>query len=281
MLISTLMLIFFLAVNNAHAQTASPEISLKTDANEANITKSVTAKKELELELKRSVLLRVLDISTIEIKNFNEKISKIEKPSEDLEIIKDEISKDLDSFSQYITDTYKEVEDAKDLQTIYKIASDIKNWREDKYNLEAKNIFNLILVWQTQEITNIANNRLDKISSAYKKIIETDEEKSKIFEDSSNAIKEAEKYSALAKEVFIKKWNIIKISESPAPSTKPSPTNLISATPPLASPTPTTTPTPPTSITPTPSPSTRTYIENTISSLKDAYKGFLLIIKTQ
>lgn len=186
------------------------KISLAATNNASNsfLFEKALAKEEsfetLDLETRIKILKNVSEIAESEIDSLKNKLDKIEAEN-NWKKIKESAVKNLDQFKNYYVDFKNKLDPKKISSEDVKIlAKELKDWREKNYSPELKEIINMILVFETENLLKISKIRLDKISGDIKKmdrqnIIKTDSLKNyfgqaekryknsvKLWEDSKN-----------------------------------------------------------------------------------------------
>ncbi|MDP2695652.1 MAG: hypothetical protein Q8O87_00140 [bacterium] len=116
------------------------------------------------LESRRTALLKILDLSRLEVEELMAKLSAIDVLEDEYIELQGQFSEDLESYIMY----FDSLEDAlinnsltqKELQLL---AADFKTWHEE-YNINVKKIANFIWTFREADLLIIAKSRLNKIS---------------------------------------------------------------------------------------------------------------------
>ncbi|MEK7611897.1 MAG: hypothetical protein AAB407_00965 [Patescibacteria group bacterium] len=138
-----------------------------TSIEKLNALDSVTLKPEeraeLELSLKRVALGKILTLSTLETSELRDKFIAIEVPEGDFSDLQILIADELKASIAVFAAQEKKTVAAKSITEIQTIATEIKTWRETKYNPEIRKTIDFMLVFQNGAVLKTAEDRLLKI----------------------------------------------------------------------------------------------------------------------
>ncbi len=125
-----------------------------------------------ELELRKKILSEVLTLSLDEVIKLTAKVDALPKFAEDSreKELRDGFKLNLESYTAYYTDKSKKLAELTTIDQIKSLAQKIKEYRDNAYNPQIKQIVNFLLLFYNEDVLKIANTRLDKISADIKKL---------------------------------------------------------------------------------------------------------------
>lgn len=188
----------FVAVHTAHATEVSPFINTAIAKEETSDT--------LTAEQRKAILQEIISASLLEVENFTDTLADLNL-DEEWSIARDHFLTALATSSEYYADLDKRLnQEDISLEAIKSIAKDLKDWRESTYTPELKEIGNLILIFQTENVYTVVQSRGIKIANDIKKLdrqklVNTDALK-KYLTQAEKSIKNARTLTTKAKDIY-------------------------------------------------------------------------------
>jgi len=130
----------------------------------------------LDIEVRKTALSRILDLSILEANDLKNKLKKLNMKDAplssvlDYSEIRDNFLNRLNGFLAYYDLTQETLNGSLDLEKIKNLAVDFKAWRETEYNPEVKKIMDFVLVFQIKASIKGSDRRLEKITVDLKKL---------------------------------------------------------------------------------------------------------------
>lgn len=162
----------------------------------------------IDLETRKLLLNNVLNESDLEISSLKERLNNLQLPDENWDKIRNYFIASLLQSHEYYESIKSEINDEMSLEEIQSIAKELKNWRETVYSSQLKEMANLILIFEEENLINTANSRLNKISEDLKKFEKQKFSKAgtlkNYFAQAQKRIENAQTLNNSAKELFFK-----------------------------------------------------------------------------
>ena len=121
-----------------------------------------------ETELKREALGFIIDLSILETKNIEDKLSAIEVNLA-FEDLRGEFIEATEGYAEYFGAMRSLLKRTDDLDGIQKIAGQLKDWRALTYDPGIAKAIDLILVFQNRDALGVADQRFEKLSAELKR----------------------------------------------------------------------------------------------------------------
>lgn len=190
---------------------SQPAKAASVDFTALNTALAATSTDSLDLTARQNILIGISDNSQTEIDGLAADLNALDL-DDSWGAIRDRFVADLSDFKNY----YKEFENkvnAEDitLADIKALAKELKDWREQNYTPELKEITNMTLIFQDESFLQTAHGRLDKVSADIKKmdkqnIIKTDALKN-YFVQANKKLIDAEDSKNNGKNLFFASMN--------------------------------------------------------------------------
>ncbi|MBI1839146.1 MAG: hypothetical protein HYR95_02545 [Candidatus Colwellbacteria bacterium] len=125
-----------------------------------------------EIEVKTKILEGVLSLSLDEVKNLNGKLKDLpEFPKDSQEKkMQEGFMKSLEVHAAYYNEELNKLALLQTLAELRNMAEEVKKYRETVYNSDVQKIVEFALVFYSENVLGVSNNRLDKISGDIKKL---------------------------------------------------------------------------------------------------------------
>ena len=133
--------------------------------NKEEVLEGITEIKIETIDDRKSALLAIVDLTFLEIQDLEKKLNAIKDLEGRYLDIRDSFLAQLEDYNDYL-ESVKELLNSEEftMESIQKLAQELKKWRENEYASAIKNIVNFIISFQNQAILKIADNRLNKIT---------------------------------------------------------------------------------------------------------------------
>jgi len=166
--ILTISLIIFFAVSGGLANAQSAAVQNALEDVKGQVQNLVTAKDEgktTDLNLRIETFKKVLDFSISEAKDLKVKLLALDKLSAETALWRDNVVKTVSAALDYYESQKQKIEyaDVITLETITKMASDFKEWREKNYLPAAGGADSYLLIVQEQKAVEVAEKRWQRI----------------------------------------------------------------------------------------------------------------------
>jgi len=135
---------------------------------------SLTEEQKLvkELEIRKKILSEVLILSLEEVKKLEAKLDAlpefVDESSE--KTLQGEFEVSLKGYSSYYTEQTDKLATLRTIDEVKKLAQEIRDYRETKYNPRVQEIVNFVLIFYNEDVLKTANTRLEKISADVNKL---------------------------------------------------------------------------------------------------------------
>ena len=133
--------------------------------NKEGILEEITEIKIETVDDRKSALLAIVDLTLLEIQDLEKKLNAIKDLGGRYLDMRNSFLEQLEAYNNYL-ESIKELLNSTEftIESVQKLAQELKDWRENEYTPTIKNIVNFIIFFQNQTILKIADNRLNKIS---------------------------------------------------------------------------------------------------------------------
>ncbi len=215
-----------------------------------------------EFELRGKILSEVLTLSLDEVSKLTAKIDALPEFTEESpeRKLRDEFKAALEGYATYYTDQSKKLALLTTIEQVKSLAQEIKDYRDNTYNPQIKEIVNFVLLFYNEDVLKVANTRLDKISADIKKLEKLGYIKTGAF---ANELKLAAQTLSDARALLEEAKNAVlnppKPEEEIAPETGTAPTEEEETQPPVEP---------------------NKLVESSLNKVKSAYDTFLQISKS-
>lgn len=139
--------------------------SLAKAENKEEILEGIAEIKIETVDDRKVALLTIADLTLLEIQDLENKLNAFKDLEGRYLDIRNSFLIQLENYTDYL-DSIKELLNSSEftMESIQKLAQELKDWRENEYASIVKNIVNFILSFQNQAILKIADSRLGKIA---------------------------------------------------------------------------------------------------------------------
>ena len=160
------LIISLISAGTANAQSSAVQNALKDV--QGQVQDLVTAKDEGQtddLSLRIETFKKVVDFSISEAKDIKIKLLALDKLSKEVALWRDSIVSSLNKAIDYYEDQKESLDDTNkiNLETIKKIASDFKEWRDKNYIAASSEADSYLLILQEQKAVETAMKRSERI----------------------------------------------------------------------------------------------------------------------
>ncbi len=157
---------FLIRGNISYAAADNNQIALASAGDSAINT-------DLDIESRKQILRDVLETSQTEISDLKSKLTNLKLDNSDWGSLRDNLINKLSDFQDHYNNIQDEINSTSSPLTIddvKSLARDLKDWRENTYSPELDKITSMILIFKSNDILNITQSRIDKISSDIEKL---------------------------------------------------------------------------------------------------------------
>lgn len=145
--------------NKEVANKVGELVELKDDS-----TLSEQDKEVKEIQIRKEALGKITNLSLVEIKNLENRLSSFDFKSDTQIKIKEKFLEILDNNKKYSEDLKIKTENNElTLEEVKNLAQEYKDWRDENYNIYVKKLTVFILTFQEKNVLETANTRLEKI----------------------------------------------------------------------------------------------------------------------
>mgnify|MGYP001613026937 FL=1 len=139
--------------------------SLAKAENKEEVLEGISEIKVETVDDRKAALLTIIDLTLLEIQDLENKLNAFKDLEGRYLDMRSSFLTQLENYTDYLN-SIKELLTSSEftLESIQKLAQELKDWRENEYAATVKNIVNFILSFQNQAILKIADARLGKIS---------------------------------------------------------------------------------------------------------------------
>ena len=204
---------FILAASNA-PETIKTAVSSLNDS----IDRLVEAKDEITSTAKKEdkpaidAFYEILKLSFVEVDDLIKRLDSLNNGNLDADelLIKERFLNDLKNYQNYYRNIENDIKGGLSPEELRSLAQDLKDWRKD-HQPKLQKIFDFLLIDQSENLYKVARNRWDKISKDLGKIKKAGfpiNNLQILSEKSKTNVDQANHFTAIAAEEFIKTWKL-------------------------------------------------------------------------
>lgn len=147
--------------------------------NKETILEGMAEIKIETVEDRKNALLTIIDLTLLEIQDLEKQLNALKDLEMRFADMRNDFLIQLDNHTKYLESVEKILNtEGFTMDSIKKLAQELKDWRENEYAQTVKNIIDFLLTFHNQAVLKIADNRFYKITVDLKrfkaaKLIET------------------------------------------------------------------------------------------------------------